>query len=51
MSSWWEVLEVSGALRDPWGELRLIHRLVDPAEQAAESTADDVLEHALPNAA
>jgi hypothetical protein len=51
MLNWWELLEVSGVLRDPWGELRLIHRLVDPAEQPAESTATEIPARTLTQAA
>ena len=35
MYRWWELLALSGAPRDPWGELLMIRRLMNRERQDA----------------
>jgi hypothetical protein len=47
----WEVVDLAGGLRNPWGELRLISRLLQAEEPAAETMAVPVRRPALARAA
>jgi hypothetical protein len=47
----WEVLDLAGGPRNPWGELRLISRLLREEEPAAEAMVLPAIRPSLAQAA
>ncbi len=49
--AWWELLELASAPRNPWGELRLVWRLLQREQSVAAAVAITTFRPALAQAA